>query len=120
MKDFLPVELLSRPGVAEYKIREFIHSQQSLLLKLRIVFADKSVLVTTERVDARSRKYSFHWQRADNTVIMRWDNSPHHRHLVSFPHHKHDYRNGSDNLTDSHSISLSEVLDYIQNQLTLP
>ena len=25
-------------------------------------------------------KYSFHWQRADGSLIRRWDNAPHHVH----------------------------------------
>ena len=54
------------------------------------------------------------------TWLMRWDNASHFPELASFPHHKHDYRSGSEIVEDSFNISLSEVLDCIQSQLTTP
>ncbi len=44
---------------------------------------------------------------------MRWDNVPHFPKLISFPHHKHDYRNDSEVVTSSFDISLAEILTYI-------
>mgnify|MGYP007064286482 FL=1 len=41
-----------------------------------------------EFVSAKQRKYSFHWAIDDRTNI-RWDNSPHHKHIQSYPHHLH-------------------------------
>ncbi len=31
------------------------------------------------------RKYSYHWQDAQGRLITRWDNSPHHKGLPTFP-----------------------------------
>ena len=36
-----------------------------------------------------TRKYSYHWQDAQGRLITRWDNSPHHKGLPTFPHHRH-------------------------------
>jgi uncharacterized protein DUF6516 len=33
--------------------------------------------------------YRFHVQRSDGTCLFRYDYSPHHRELSTFPHHKH-------------------------------
>ena len=33
--------------------------------------------------------YSFHWQRNDGKLVCRWDNTPHHPEIESFPHHVH-------------------------------
>jgi len=33
--------------------------------------------------------YSFHVMQFDGTNVFRYDNAPHHREVVTFPHHKH-------------------------------
>lgn len=33
--------------------------------------------------------YSFHYQTRDGILIFRYDDTPHHYHLGTFPHHKH-------------------------------
>ena len=33
--------------------------------------------------------YSYYWLRPDETVIIGWDNAPHHESAITFPHHKH-------------------------------
>ncbi len=42
-----------------------------------------------------------------------WDNSPHHRNIKTFPHHKHV----GDKIELSHEIKLEEVLIYIDKIL---
>ena len=34
--------------------------------------------------------YSFHFMAGDNRCVFRYDNAPHHRGLLHFPHHKHE------------------------------
>lgn len=96
------------------------HTTAKFQLKLRVEFIDQSILFTNDFVGADKRNYAFHWQRADETWLVRWDNALHFPKLVSFPHHKHDYRSGSEIVTDSFDIALSEVLEYIRTQLTHP
>ncbi|WP_461114641.1 toxin-antitoxin system TumE family protein [Spirosoma jeollabukense] len=79
---------------------------------------DKSILFTNEYIGASIRKYAFHWQETGDKWFIRWDNAPHFPKLASFPHHKHDYRSGSEVVTESFDISLAEVLAYIHSQLT--
>ncbi len=33
--------------------------------------------------------YSYHWQNADGTLIIRWDNAAHYPSISTHPHHKH-------------------------------
>ena len=42
-----------------------------------------------EYVDVNERNYSYHWQDKNQKLILRWDNSPHHKDVLTFPHHKH-------------------------------
>ncbi|HLA35282.1 MAG TPA: DUF6516 family protein [Rhodocyclaceae bacterium] len=65
------------------------------LLRIRAVLVNGDALQLVERfedVDGRVLvgKYSFHWQRVDGSLVRRWDNAPHHRELLTFPHHIHD------------------------------
>ena len=33
--------------------------------------------------------YSYHWQKADGLLIIRWDNTDHYPNISTHPHHKH-------------------------------
>ena len=46
-------------------------------------------LFVTEFISQSERKYSFHLQNRENELIQRWDNSPHHPKIDTFPHHTH-------------------------------
>ncbi len=65
------------------------------ILQARLRFYDQSVLSVVEEIeragfrDARRLTYKFHYQRADETLVFRYDDAPHHPYLISFPHHKH-------------------------------
>lgn len=60
-------------------------------------------------------KYSFHWQRADGSLIRRWDNAPHHPEISSFPHHVHD---GDENHALAHeAVDVFAVLERIEKAL---
>ena len=106
------------PLINQYSILEHSAVDDAIFLKLRLQLIDNSVLFTKEYTDNSSRKYAFHWQHNDGRWLIRWDNVPHFPKLASFPHHKHDYQSGSEIVTDSFNITLSEVLAYIRTQLT--
>lgn len=54
--------------------------------------------------------YSYYWLQPDESVIIGWDNAPHHKEVISFPHHKH-----VGNIVDKSSErNLSEVLGFIK------
>ena len=117
----LIIDLLANDSlVHQYDVLLYEQTTVKFQLKLRIEFIDGSILFTNDYVGVARQKYAFHWQQADGTWLVRWDNASHYPQLASSPHHKHDYQSGSEIVTDSFNISLSEVLDYIQRQLTHP
>lgn len=57
------------------------------------------------------RKYSYHWQDANGNLISRWDNSPHHKEIPTYPHHRHM----SDGITESNEWNIREILKIIND-----
>jgi len=60
-------------------------------------------------------KYRYQYMDEKNSMVFRYDNAPHHRDIITFPHHKHD---GSQ-IMASPEPELAEVLSEIlslQNQ----
>lgn len=41
------------------------------------------------RAPMRSSMYAYHYQTAEGRLLFRYDNTPHHPGLSTFPHHKH-------------------------------
>lgn len=65
------------------------------ILQAHLRFYDDSTLDIVEEIekvglrDVKRLTYKFHYQRADGTLIFRYDDAPHHRQLPLFPYHKH-------------------------------
>jgi len=60
----------------------------------RLRFWDGSLLeveeaLTTDRHLIIKVYYAYHCQRADGSLVLRYDNAPHHPELPTHPHHKH-------------------------------
>jgi hypothetical protein len=60
----------------------------------RLRFYDGSLLGFEEKLtlrddDIEKIDYRYHYQRADGTLIFRYDNAAHHPELPGFPNHKH-------------------------------
>ena len=75
--------------IDSYDILEFRQTEMALYWKIKVTFVDTSLLFTKEYVSESFRKYSFHWQKIDETLIIRWDNAPHYPQISTHPHHKH-------------------------------
>jgi hypothetical protein len=84
----------------EIKVEEFCILDRSDVpdrtseLRARLRFWDGSLLQVEEALIAKrftivKVRYSYHYQRADGTLIVRYDNAPHHPELPGFPNHKH-------------------------------
>lgn len=87
----------------------------SLLATLE--FTDQSRLHIKDYLfDDGKRKYSYHWQSAKGELISRWDNSPHHQEIATFPHHKHL----PDKILMSQSRNLREILKVISGEMPVP
>lgn len=90
------------------------------LLRIRALLVNGDILYLLERfeeTDGRIAvgKYSFHWQRADGSLIRRWDNAPHHPEITSFPNHLHE---GDENHVLAHeAVDVFQVLESIEKVL---
>lgn len=61
--------------------------------------------------------YSYHWQKKDGSLIIRWDNAAHYPSIPTHPHHKHV---GSEtNVLVSYEQSLFEVLSFIRDEINI-
>lgn len=58
-------------------------------------------------------RYAYHYQQADGTLILRYDNVPHHPEVETYPHHKHV----GDKVVATQPPDLSEVLHEIDGIL---
>jgi hypothetical protein len=65
------------------------------VFKAKLRFLDDSHLVIGEDIEAvgqhgiRRISFLFHYQRANGSLVFRYDNSPHYPQLSTFPSHKH-------------------------------
>lgn len=85
-----------------------------------IYFADDSRLHVRELVDTRATgrlKYIYHYQRADESIVFRYDNAPHFPELENFPHHKHE--NQEENVISAKAPTLADVLKEIESLVTI-
>ncbi|MBD3215262.1 MAG: hypothetical protein GF311_21825 [Candidatus Lokiarchaeota archaeon] len=62
-----------------------------------------------EYISVNEHLYLYHWQMADGTLMTRWDNSPHHREIETFPHHKHN-----PNLEKSYETTFEKLHEVIK------
>lgn len=104
-------------SIAHYEIIQQREDSRISEFKARIVFTDGSILESTEikipSID--KRKYAFQWMNAEYELLVRWDNAAHHRHISTFPHHKHV---GSEkNISESVEMTLEKVLRFIESKI---
>lgn len=82
-------------------------------------FFDDSRLVVEEEVEEYLRqtvnkiRYKYHYQDAENRLIFRYDDVPHHPDVKTFPHHKHE----SEKIVAADPVDLSQVLQEIDRRL---
>jgi len=86
--------VLSHPAVHQMHLRGEEVTAIRGYLRMRSVLQSQDVVETfvyliDENGVVRLRDYSLHWQRADGTLVQRWDTAPHHPELATFPSHIH-------------------------------
>jgi hypothetical protein len=84
-----------------------------------VYFADDSLLHFREFVNTESDidrfTYVFHYQRADGSLLFRYDNTAHFPTLDGFPHHKHV--EVEDHVVASAAVDLAQVIREIEERL---
>ena len=90
-------------------LREF--SATEGMLRGKLLFVDGSMLEFMEYLQEENRlKYRFHLMDKEGNMILRYDNAPHHKDVLSFPHHKHL----PSNIAESVDKGIMDVLDEIE------
>jgi hypothetical protein len=70
-----------REGIIEGRLRFW---DGSLLEFVEVLVEHGVILVKTD--------YAYHYQSAQNQVVFRYDNAPHHPEIATHPHHKHTFK----------------------------
>lgn len=101
--------------VVSISIVRFEQVGSSLRLRARAVLIDGSRLFIRETIiGGVNRKYSYHWQKQGDEMIMRWDNAPDWD-IKTFLHHKHI---GEEKTVDvSYERTLEQVLNFISKKI---
>ncbi len=100
--------------ITAYSVFEYKRYGSATSLVAKVEFKDSSLLHIKDYlfIDGK-RKYSYHWQDAQGRLITRWDNSPHHREISTFPHHRHL----SEEVVASKERTIKDVLIVIKNAI---
>jgi len=99
--------------IADFDVLEYNADADKLHYKLKLSFIDGSLLFVKEYLSGTERKYSFHWQNSSGEIMVRWDNSPYHKEVETFPHHKHI----GNQVQSSKEPELNDVLAEIRNTI---
>lgn len=100
--------------MTESIFREIIDKNSKLKAKLKLL--DGSILWVREIwIKGKLDSYSYYWLRSDETIIMGWDNAPHHKEIDTFPHHRHI----KDEICPSLERNLESVLKFIREFLNI-
>jgi hypothetical protein len=106
------IEQLKRsPLISSFEVISLIDEETIKYVKIKAVLVDGSELWIRESITATDNRYSYHWQKKDGKIILRWDNKPHFPDLPTFPHHKHI---GSKKVVNSPRVFIHDVLAEIK------
>jgi len=90
---------------------EISEEEQISKLKAKLRLFDGTILWVREVwLKEKIEAYSYYWLRPDETVIIGWDNAPHHKEISFFPHHRHT----SNRIEPSEEKNLRDVLNFIK------
>ncbi len=100
--------------VRSYQVEKFREFGEAHQFVAAIELVDDSTLHIRDYLFLDgSRKYSYHWQDKSGNLILRWDNSEHHRHLSTFPFHQHS----AHGIEQSVPMSVERVLQFISKKI---
>jgi hypothetical protein len=113
--------LLSRREIEIETLEIFDRSDkigQSSELYAVVRFYDGSQLQIVEKLIVEAyallkTRYAYHYQQADDTLVFRYDNAPHHPEVPTHPHHKHI----GEEVVATQPPDISEVLREIDEHL---
>jgi hypothetical protein len=105
------------PAVSSFSLECNKRDTYEGFIRGEITFLDNSILHIREfvsvEVTIERDTYSYQYMDAQNTLLFRYDNTPHHKklNLSTYPHHKHE--GSQENVIISSAPILAEVLKEI-------
>jgi len=113
--------ILSRMSLASQPKIEFEDREKVWFIRADVRFMDDSLLHFRElwiwQAEQPFKKaYTYHYQRADDTSVFRYDNAPHFPNLPTAPHHKHI---GDNEVVAADAPDLQSVLNEIETMLEM-
>ena len=102
-----------------FRVKEIVPDQAGII-EGRLRFWDGSLLEFTEVLAEQGvvlikTDYAYHYQDADDKLVFRYDNTPHHPEVSTHPHHKHT----STSIEATSPPHLNDVLHEIDQYLYL-
>ncbi len=119
--DNIKFKLIVSPIVAEYQIVKERVTATDGYLRVRAALTNSDYLEMAEcfeRTATGIQTVDYHHQWMDTAksqLHRRWDNTPHHPELPSFPHHIHVESDG--NVVAGQSTSICQILDVLEELL---
>jgi hypothetical protein len=99
--------------IKKYSVDDIKLFSTGFYIKLEVELINKTKLYIREYSDEIERKYSYHWQDKNNNLIIRWDNAPHYKNIITFPHHKHE----NNKIFPSYNITIKDILKTIKHKI---
>lgn len=82
------VDFITSSMIQKRKVNDFLG-----IIEGKIIIGEKTLDILEVIVIANQqlslKKYKYHFQDSDSSLIFRYDNAPHHKEINTFPHHKH-------------------------------
>jgi len=102
--------------IRNYRVDAFEQVGNNLKIYVTIHFKNASLLYIKEILIRGKRKYAYHWQDSDESLICRWDNAPDWPDIETYPHHKHF----QEELMPSYETEAKEIFKKIKEIYTQP
>jgi len=99
--------------VLNVEVLELIDEDSVKLIKIKAVLKGNCLLYITELHTKNYQKYSYHCQKDNGDLIVRWDNKPHWKDMSTYPHHKHE----NDQVYPSHRVTIIDVLGQVKEKI---
>ena len=92
---YLTIVARKSKAVKRVEVLDLVSERKIQGIRMKLTLKDNSLLHVRETLVNKKNFYSYHWQKPDGSLIIRWDNSPHWK-VKTFPHHKHIGDDNSD------------------------
>ncbi len=99
--------------VKDFKVPVLEFFEGGFYINIKVTLNNNTELYIREYSDVNVRNYSYHWQESNRKLLVRWDNSAHHKHIETYPHHLHQ----GNNVLPSYQISCEEILKVIEEKI---